>query len=457
MGNQRLTQTHALAQNSQSRPVMRMSQKPQEDGLENFQGLGSNRAVNEAIAQQDSQTRSYRDSQNGNDNFRGLSSEIRAVAQPQSLVIQPKLVIGQPNDKYEQEADRVAQQVVQQLNSHKITQPTQAQTVEQYMAQGEEKLQKRLVSQNQMVEDEGADNQYIENTIKQMRGTGQQLPDLIRTRMEKSFSADFTDVKVHTSSEADKINKRANSRAFVANGEIFFRQGNFAPGTREGDWLIAHELTHVLQQKPNVGVNRMTGEPSVFGTTVIRRGITPYDASQMGGVNAAQGNSFLDKRIVYMRWTRDPIASSVKSAVNGYNDGNGGTYKHYVPWIRLFHAVWARVEGRTRGECIEVLDRIHEALGIKDTSRIEPQISQVAFDSWFEWMFEAICDYPANIYQWNPSTGDNGGKQMDEPIGCSQDLKQRLVYTAIHLRDAVGVHLGEQLESEKLIKKGDYA
>lgn len=250
MGNQRLTQTHALAQKSQSRPVMRMSRKPQEDGLENLQGLGSNRAVNKAIAQPDSQTRSHQDSQNGNLTFRGLFSEVSAIAQPQRLVIQPKLVIGQPNDKYEQEADRVAQQVVQQLNAQTLL-PNSEQKIQREIMLDENKLQLKIQNKLPMGGEEEIPPE-LESSIHQLRGDGQLLPDSIREPMEQKLEADFSQVRIHTDAQSDQFNRLTKSEAFTTGQDIFFRFGAYAPDRGEGQKLMAHELTHVVQQNKRI-------------------------------------------------------------------------------------------------------------------------------------------------------------------------------------------------------------
>lgn len=88
----------------------------------------------------------------------------------------------------------------------------------------------------------------IEEAIQQRRGRGQPLDHAVRKQMETSIGADFGDVGVHTDAEADGLNRSLHARAFTTGRNIFFRQGAYDPGTSGGRELLAHELTHVVQQ-----------------------------------------------------------------------------------------------------------------------------------------------------------------------------------------------------------------
>ena len=66
--------------------------------------------------------------------------------------------------------------------------------------------------------------------------------------MEQAFGADFSGVKVHTDGQSDQLNQSIQARAFTTGQDIFFRQGQYDPGSKGGQELLAHELTHVVQQ-----------------------------------------------------------------------------------------------------------------------------------------------------------------------------------------------------------------
>lgn len=91
----------------------------------------------------------------------------------------------------------------------------------------------------------------IESSIKHARGKGRPIPDHVRGSMEQAFGADFSGVKVHTDTHADHLNRSIQARAFTTGQDVFFRQGEFALGSKRGQELLAHELTHVVQQNGN--------------------------------------------------------------------------------------------------------------------------------------------------------------------------------------------------------------
>jgi hypothetical protein len=88
----------------------------------------------------------------------------------------------------------------------------------------------------------------LEERIKQSKGKGQTLPDDVRAFLESQLGADFSEVVIHTDGESVAMNKELNSLAFTNGFDIFFNAGQYKPGTAAGQKLLAHELTHVIQQ-----------------------------------------------------------------------------------------------------------------------------------------------------------------------------------------------------------------
>ena len=88
----------------------------------------------------------------------------------------------------------------------------------------------------------------VEQTIQSKRGGGSPLETPVRGQMERAFGADFGGVRVHQDRTSDSLNQTLQARAFTTGQDIFFRQGAYQPGTSSGRELIAHELTHVVQQ-----------------------------------------------------------------------------------------------------------------------------------------------------------------------------------------------------------------
>jgi hypothetical protein len=88
----------------------------------------------------------------------------------------------------------------------------------------------------------------LETSIQQAKGSGQPLADSVRQPMEKAFGAEFSSVKVHTDTRSDQMNQSIQAKAFTTGQDIFFRGGEYNPESKSGQELIAHELTHVVQQ-----------------------------------------------------------------------------------------------------------------------------------------------------------------------------------------------------------------
>ena len=207
--------------------------------------------------------------------------------------IQAKLKIGQPNDIYEQEADKVADvvmrmpepEVQRQVEEEKEkkeeeliqTKPISEQITPLVQRQVEEEeegeLQAKELSgqtlsvttneelRRQLEEEEEEELQTkalpnqtsevtsdLESRINAIGGGGQPLPASTRAFFEPRFGYDFSQVRAHTDAEADTLNRALNARAFTAGQDIFFRQGAYNLGSRQGRELLAHELTHVVQQ-----------------------------------------------------------------------------------------------------------------------------------------------------------------------------------------------------------------
>jgi hypothetical protein len=91
-------------------------------------------------------------------------------------------------------------------------------------------------------------NDTMENYIKREYGRGQPLDRNVQKRTSVIMGVDFGGVRVHTSQEADTLNRKLNAKAFTIGRDIFFSQGAYDPHSRSGSELIAHELTHVVQQ-----------------------------------------------------------------------------------------------------------------------------------------------------------------------------------------------------------------
>jgi len=187
--------------------------------------------------------------------------------------LQTKLSVSTPGDSHEQEADRVADEVVSRSAANNSSpsetvspgssQPEKTLGNQQSLQTKISRLPDESVSKMESFEDtsetESApsttesqdDNQVsaeVEQQIESLKGNGSPLPDDVRSEMENQFSHDFSSVCIHNDAAADALCKQLSARAFAVGSDIFFASGEYAPDTQEGKRLLAHELTHVVQQ-----------------------------------------------------------------------------------------------------------------------------------------------------------------------------------------------------------------
>jgi Domain of unknown function (DUF4157) len=197
--------------------------------------------------------------------FRGLSHELTSALDSRGMVIQAKMTLGAPGDKYEQEADRVAEQVVQKMHAPSTPESVLGGPLQhQDGKEDRHALRMKPLAQRPSVGGMAA-TQDLESSINRARGGGQPLEAGLQRKLGQAMGADFSGVKVHTDNQADQLNRSIQAKAFTTGQDVFFRQGAYEPGSRGGQELIAHELTHVVQQ--NGGAAKI----SKSHATVIQR------------------------------------------------------------------------------------------------------------------------------------------------------------------------------------------
>lgn len=98
----------------------------------------------------------------------------------------------------------------------------------------------------------------FERDLNAAKASGKSLDPGIESRMGKAMGADFSNVKIHTNNTADSLNQSIQARAFTTGNNIFFRQGEYQPQNKSGQELLAHELTHTIQQGSTPTVQRQT-------------------------------------------------------------------------------------------------------------------------------------------------------------------------------------------------------
>ena len=151
-----------------------------------------------------------------------------------SNVIQAKLIVGPSNDKYEHEADWMAEQVM------RMQEPQVSETA---------KLPRPAQYTGVVISNLGA-------PFKDSKDDGRPLPESVRVFFEPRFGYDFSHVRIHRDAQAAEMAQSLNARAFTVGREIVFGAGRYAPDMSSGKRLLAHELTHVIQQRSDGLVQR---------------------------------------------------------------------------------------------------------------------------------------------------------------------------------------------------------
>jgi len=159
-----------------------------------------------------------------------LSSENRRDSNQDFAPIQTKLKISTPNDKYEQEADRIADQV---------------------MRMEDESISIRGNTNSSLVQSKKKELE-LETNVNNLSGSldsgGKPLDASVKKYFEPRFGMDLSGIKVHTDSVASKNSENIGAKAFTYGNNIHFGSGEYTPHSNDGKTLIAHEITHSIQQ-----------------------------------------------------------------------------------------------------------------------------------------------------------------------------------------------------------------
>ncbi len=236
------------------------------------------------------------------------------------MMIQPKLEIGAPNDKYEQEADAMADQVINSGNTVQLM-PEEKEHEKVQMMQEEEEGKIQMMSMQspvlQMMPDPiqmkckeceekekvqkkpevqkssngtmlASDN--IAAKLNNSSGKGSSLPLGTQEEMEAKIGADFSNVKIHTDANAVQMNREMGAKAFTHGSDVYFNKGNYQPNSKAGKHLLAHELTHTVHQggasiksKKGEKNNGLTIQRKV-GKSLIQRAVTETQRDTHAGL-----------------------------------------------------------------------------------------------------------------------------------------------------------------------------
>lgn len=267
-----------------------------------------------------------------------------------------RLTIGKPNDTFEQEANTVADSVANGSAGANIVQqkmgmqqnPQLQRMCTECKEEEKEGLQRKAV---QGTENAAAASSSLSGRIETTAGAGQPLPAETLGEMNTSFGADFSNVHIHTGAESVQMNKELQAQAFTHGRDIYFNSGKYNPQSPAGKHLLAHELTHVIQQSGNTGSvqrqpsanakaeNQVENDRESFSIILARHYLAtqrnvPFDPAQTTTCAAAGTNSnecllvTQSGTSIKLMWNTETNIAIAKAIIN--NEGLACGFKYSI-------------------------------------------------------------------------------------------------------------------------------
>ena len=245
-------------------------------------------------------TRSGREVSEGTAHQQGRRQATQPGIALAGVLAQAKLAVGPVDDRFEREADLTASRVVRALQLGTPV-PDEDRTdtgprVQRSAHRAPEAVDDRLgeadrisrIQRSTVVGAQGGDlDEDTARLLNSSRSGGAPLPEPARSKMEGAFGADFSGIRVHTGPRSTELNNRIQAKAFTTGNDIFFRDGVPDATTGNGQELLAHELTHTIQQGAAAPINRST-DP------IQRAGVIHMDENGVGHDQPGSGVIHMD-------------------------------------------------------------------------------------------------------------------------------------------------------------------
>ncbi|MBI0398292.1 eCIS core domain-containing protein [Cyclobacterium marinum] len=169
----------------------------------------------------------------------------------------------QPKTKEEEGLQKVAEEeqvsasseeeeAVQQMSEEEAAVQSKTEEEGALQAKNDEEGIQAKEEESKVINTRQSQADSIESTLYQEKGKGMGMAPDIKQKMENSFDSDFSKVRIHTGKKAQMMCEKIQAKAFTHGFDLFFGQGQYRPDTKAGKHLLAHELTHTIQQKGKV-------------------------------------------------------------------------------------------------------------------------------------------------------------------------------------------------------------
>ncbi|NER20771.1 MAG: DUF4157 domain-containing protein [Symploca sp. SIO1C2] len=386
----------------------------------------------------------------------GISQGLWGVGNPMAVPIQAKLTIGDAGDKYEQEADRVAMEVVERINDRRVVRKEQKATEEGRPSQDQPICEISRKVQPKAGAGCGAASPAFERGLNRAKGGGRPLDPAFRGKVEPVMGADFSGVRVHTDGAADRLSRSIQAMAFTTGQDVFFRKGAYEPGSRGGQELLAHELTHVEQQR---GSDQTKGRGGDRGCNLLRgpvhgdlagvqRSVATYVEEEQKRTNVTPNPPWYSlKKIEGIQWSRrgyntDTLRGLVpeerQNLGSGAQPGKSANppIHHIVPAAKIVRHIISRIEGEgmTREQALWHITDLVERADI-NLDRVETHEDFIStpreYDQHIDILLSLLSNVPINLFS-GQNMGDGRGTKIDEPAEVKQ-IKGKSVKTPVYL------------------------
>jgi len=395
-----------------------------------------------------------------------------------SRAVQAKLTVSQPGDIYEQEADRVADMVTKAETSEVKRQAEEEEELQMQPAEEEEELQMQRQAEEEEEEEEQEEevqtqpaegqptvvSENLETRINNARHIGQPMSESARASFEPQFGVDFSNVRIHTDAEANKLSQQLGAKAFTTGGDVFFREGAYQPESESGKRLLAHELTHVVQQKGGQLHSALQGqtETKIAGnliskspSDVIQRNddlldpVTWKDKSAIEGVSRSWKLRAIDKSVSKYNSVKDKDVDTriaalgkISEAIQKWKEsqGKGESYKESQRWgwieklqTQTEHA-WldATIEKKKEVERAAADESIDEILeGVDRSAPDKVALASTVFQKFITWCGSKGVTYRTHNVSTDPLVAKGGTAYCE---GLALSLVK--VFQSCHIDDA---------------------
>jgi uncharacterized protein DUF4157 len=338
----------------------------------------------------------------GNQTMAG--GECEECGKKERLGLQTKLTVNEPSDIYEQEADRIADQVMA-MPAHTAVSAAPL-SIQRFSGQSN-----------------GRSDGAPPSVGKALASPGTPLEPALRQDMEQRFGYDFSRVRVHNDTSAAESAHAVNARAYTVGRDIVFGREQYFPRTSEGKRLLAHELTHVVQQLGGYDISASSSD--------VKRAAS-FSGQQTNNV-ANDGEKQIPARPVTASMAglqgdwKDDLANDIARDLDDYVAKNAQPYKHVIEVVH-FHkkkelddniaSAFTELQSLARLEKFaaaeagrEMLDVLYEAMATGDVTDFERlQANRILYARW-KWV-------PTEVYK----TAQLRDPAIDTPEEAAVDL-----------------------------------